>query len=208
MDTTTLEKTNLIEWAVAARPMDGQAVSGDLQVVEPVERGVLAAVIDGVGHGEEAGAAAQKAADILKKHAGESVISLVRRCHAALAETRGAVMTLVSLDAPDDTMTWMGVGNVEGRLLRAESSAGYLCEGVLLRNGLVGYQLPALQASVTSILPGDLLVLATDGIHADFDRGIVLHEKVEQIAQKILSRNFKGNDDALVLVVRYLGDGK
>jgi negative regulator of sigma-B (phosphoserine phosphatase) len=208
MNTTILEKTKLIEWGVANRPMDGQAVSGDLYVVEPLERGVLVAVVDGVGHGEEAGAAAQKAADILKRHAGESVISLVRRCHAALAETRGAVMTLVSLDAPDDTMTWMGVGNVDGRLLRVERSAGYLCEGILLRNGLVGYQLPALQASVISILPGDLLILATDGIHADFDQGIILQESVEQIAKKILGRNFKGNDDALVLVVRYLGNGK
>jgi hypothetical protein len=53
-----------------------------------------------------------------------------------------------------------------------------------------------------------LLILATDGIHADFDQGIILQESVEQIAQKILGRNFKGNDDALVLVVRYLGDKK
>ena len=148
---------------------------------------------------------AQAAAVILKKHADESVISLIRHCHVALAKTRGAVMTLATLEAPDDTMTWSGVGNVEARLLRAESSAAYPHESVLLRGGLVGYQLPALYASVVSILPGDLLVLATDGIHADFDREINLHENVGQIAQKILCRNFKGNDDALVLVVRYLG---
>ena len=205
MDTKTPAKMKLIEWSAAARPMDGQMVSGDFHVIEPLKHGTLVAVIDGVGHGEEASAVAQAAAVILKKHADESVISLIRHCHVALAKTRGAVMTLATLEAPDDTMTWSGVGNVEARLLRAESSAAYPHESVLLRGGLVGYQLPALYASVVSILPGDLLVLATDGIHADFDREINLHETVGQIAQKILCRNFKGNDDALVLVVRDRG---
>ena len=99
----------------------------------------------------------------------------------------------------------LGVGNVEGRLLRADANASHPRESVLLRGGIVGYQLPALQASVIPITPGDLLIMATDGIHPVFEDGINVNETPKQIADKILSRHFKGNDDALVLVIRYLG---
>jgi len=34
--------------------MPGQAVSGDMHLVRPFEDGVLVALVDGLGHGEEA----------------------------------------------------------------------------------------------------------------------------------------------------------
>lgn len=202
---TLMEKQELIEWSVAARPLAGQTTSGDLHVVETHEHLTLLAVIDGVGHGSEAGAVAQTAAKILKQHAGEPVIPLVKCCHEALAQTRGAVMTLASVDAADDTVTWLGVGNVEARLFRSEADVSHPCEHVLLRGGLVGLQLPALQASIMPIARGDLLVFVTDGIQTSFEGGINLTETPRQIAAGILSRHFKGTDDALALVVRYLG---
>ncbi|HEV2437913.1 MAG TPA: SpoIIE family protein phosphatase [Verrucomicrobiae bacterium] len=205
MGTAIIEKPGLIEWGVAARPLTGQTVSGDLYVVECYKGSALLAVIDGVGHGREAGAAAQKAADILRQHAGESVMALVKRCHATLAPTRGAVMTLASVDAVDNTMTWMGVGNVEARLFRAETGISHPCEHILLRSGLIGLQLPSLQASMMPLAPGDLLIFATDGIQTGFEGGVNLTGPVQQIADGILRRHFKGTDDALVLVVRYTG---
>ncbi|HXF09845.1 MAG TPA: hypothetical protein VN625_03605, partial [Desulfuromonadaceae bacterium] len=78
-------------------------------------------------------------------------------------------------------------------------------EHILLRGGLVGYQLPSLHASVLPLMPGDLLLFATDGLHVGFDQRINLTETPKQIADGILTRHFKGTDDALVLAVRYLG---
>lgn len=202
---TIVAEQQTIEWSVATRPMAGQAVSGDLQVVEFFENGILLAVIDGVGHGDEASSAAETAANILKKSAGESVISLVKSCHRALAKTRGAVMTLAAVDLPGSTVTWIGVGNVEARLFRAEADISHPCEHILLRSGLVGLQLPALQAILMPLAPGDLLVFATDGIQPGFEARINLTETSKQIAEGILSRQFKGTDDALVLAVRYAG---
>ena len=205
MGVTTLEKTKLIEWAVAARPLAGQTASGDLHVVGSFEQGALLAVIDGIGHGDQARAVAQTAANILKQNARESGIALVKRCHEALAKTRGAVMTLASVDALNNTVTWIGVGNVEARLFRAEADVSHPCEHILLRGGLVGLQLPALQATIMPLAAGDLLVFATDGIQTGFEGGINLTEPARQIADGILNRHFKGTDDALALVVRYHG---
>jgi len=75
----------------------------------------------------------------------------------------------------------------------------------LLRGGLVGFQLPELRASVIPVSVGDLLILATDGIQAGFEDEIKLNETPGQIAGKILNHHYRGNDDALVLVARYLG---
>jgi serine/threonine protein phosphatase PrpC len=195
----------VMDWSVASRPIAGQSLSGDFHALKPFKDRILVAVIDGVGHGNEAASAARLAADILDHNASESVIALVKHCHEGLLRTRGVVLTVAKLNTAENTMTWLGVGNVEGRLLRADANASHPRESVLLRGGIVGYQLPALQASVIPITPGDLLIMATDGIHPVFEDGINVNETPKQIADKILSRHFKGNDDALVLVIRYLG---
>jgi len=116
-----LNLTHGVDWGVAGRPMAGQAVSGDVYLVKPFDHQILLAVIDGVGHGDEATTAARMAAEILGQHVSDTVISMVKRCHAALAQTRGVVLTVAVLNMVENTMTWLGVGNVEGRLLRADA---------------------------------------------------------------------------------------
>jgi hypothetical protein len=195
----------LIEWGVAARPLEGEVESGDLYVVKPFPKGVLVAAVDGLGHGPEAAAAARSAVAILKDYAHEPVISLLRRCHERLIRTRGAVMSLASFNALDSTMTWLGVGNVEGLLLRADAAANPPRENVLLRSGVVGYQLPALHAAILPVTRGDVLILATDGIRSGFAEDVSLSDPPQRIAEHILARRARGMDDALVLVARYLG---
>src|SRR5262245_48527463 len=172
MNSDAHDKQALIDWAVADEPMVGQEVSGDLHLVKPFAHGVLLAVVDGVGHGDEATAAAQTAVAILEAHADEPVIALVQRCHRALTKTRGAVMTIASLNELEGAVTWLGVGNVEGCLLRAEPNSNHTAESVLLRSGLVGFQLPALHAGVLPVDRGDLLIFATDGIRAGFAESV------------------------------------
>jgi hypothetical protein len=97
-------------------------------------------------------------------------------------------------------------------LLRGTPAAGTpavlakgLSDRALLRSGIVGYRLPELRPSVRTLSRGDLLIFATDGIHAGFLEGLKQSDSPQDLADGILERHFKGNDDALVLVVRYLG---
>ena len=205
MQDESVISTPLIAWGVASRPSPGEVVCGDLHLIQPTMDGVLLGVVDGLGHGDAAIAAAQTAIDVLKSHAEESLISLVDRCHAALTKTRGAVMTLATLRWLESKLTWLGVGNVEAILLRADRQAKARSDRVLLRSGLVGYQLPVLRAGTLPLAPDDLLIFATDGIDAGFAEGLVCSDSPQQFADGILERHFKGHDDALVLVVRYLG---
>jgi serine phosphatase RsbU (regulator of sigma subunit) len=203
--TTKANNPSLLDWGVASLSFPGEPVCGDLYLVEPFPNGVLVAAVDGVGHGAEAAAAAQLAAATLRAYAHESVLSLLKRCHEALRETRGVVLTVASFNALDATMTWVGVGNVEGVLLRAEGQAGPLREYVLSHGGVLGHQLPPLRGFVLSVVPGDTLLIATDGIRSGFAEGLNLEKSPQEIADRILDRDTKGSDDALVLVARYQG---
>lgn len=193
-----------VEWGIGARTMRGEAESGDLHVVAPFANGVLLAVIDGLGHGVEAAKASRVAAEILQLHAREGVTRLTQLCHAELRKTRGAVMSVASVRTAEKTIEWIGVGNVEGVLFRADRSARPPREALLLRGGVVGYQLPSLRAAVLPIALGDTLIFATDGIRAGFSEDLPLDGKPREIAQDILSRYGKQTDDALVLVAHYV----
>ena len=194
----------LIDWGVATRSLPGQAVSGDLHLVKSFCHGLLLAAVDGIGHGPEATAAATRAVTILEHHADESLVSLFGRCHAGITKTRGVVMTVASLNPMNGTLSWLGVGNVEARLVRPDATTVRLA----LRNGLVGlagFKLPDSPADIIPIAPQDVLVFATDGIGPGFATGWDRTAAPQQIADRIMEKHFKGTDDALVLVARYVG---
>jgi serine phosphatase RsbU (regulator of sigma subunit) len=197
----------LIEWGVATLALPGEAQSGDLHFVKPVGTGVLVAVVDGLGHGAEAATAAQAAVAALERHATESPVPLIERCHRALQGTRGVVMSVAVLGGPDGSMTWLGVGNVEGLLLYGDGAArsGSPRASLATRGGIVGSELPRLHPVVLPIASGDTLIFATDGIREGFAEGLSREASPQQLADRILARHGKGTDDALVLVARYLG---
>ena len=182
----------------------GQSESGDQHVALFFPGGVLVAVVDGLGHGDEAALAAKTAVEALEHHAGESLFSLVQHCHEALRETRGVVMSLAEFRASDNAMTWLGVGNVAGVLLHSDVHPDFAQETLSSRGGIVGHQLPRLYGSVIRLVQGDTLIFATDGIRSGFELGMPLGGSPQEIADHILASCGRGTDDALVLVVRYL----
>jgi len=180
-------------------------MSGDLHFVRSRNDGALVAVVDGLGHGSEAAEAAKKAVESLNAHPEESIISLVQRSHDELKATRGVAMTIALFNHRENTVTALGIGNVEAALFRANPDGNPQHESVLLRGGVVGYQLPALRATVFPLYPGDLMIFATDGIRNDFAERINFAESPQRLADRILDQDFRGIDDALVLAIRYAG---
>jgi negative regulator of sigma-B (phosphoserine phosphatase) len=77
-----------------------------------------------------------------------------------------------------------------------------------LRGGVVGVQIPTLQASVIPVSTEDTLIFTTDGVNPDFDRRLARNHPPRKAAENILARHGKTTDDALVLVARYLRDGQ
>ena len=206
-----------LQWAVAARPIPGELVSGDQCVVEVTETETLLAVIDGLGHGPEAAAAAGAAVEVLRENPAEPVEVLFVLCHAALARTRGAAITVVSISARNGSMSWLGVGNVEAALFRGVASGESSARSspaqfsarppgpdmAFLVGGIVGHQLPTLRAHAVELQPGDLLLMATDGIARSFTQDVRLEAAPARLADGILENLARPTDDALILVARY-----
>jgi len=193
----------MAEYGIAKFVLPGEGESGDQHLVCCNQSGILVAAIDGIGHGAEAANAARAAVTVLRNGVGEPVIPLVMTCHERLRATRGVVLSIASVDLRHGLMTWLGVGNVHGVLVRADKKLTQ--ETLLLRGGVVGDHLPQLQAAVLPVGQGDLLVFATDGIRADFTGTLSALENPQRAADRILKVFGNGSDDALVLALRITG---
>ena len=192
---------------MAERALAGERRSGDRAVLVVYEGGALVAAIDGLGHGGDAADAAAAAAEVMSRHPDDDPAHLIEACHKALARTRGAVMTLAWFDLESGRLAWTGVGNVEGRLIHAGAGYGAPTEGALTKGGVVGYNLPSIRVTSTDLSPGDVMVLATDGIGSGFNEAIARGGSAQDVADRILAEHGKASDDALVVVVRYQPGG-
>ena len=197
--------TRLVDWAKASRPITPGQVSGDLCLVREAAQGVLIAVVDGLGHGPDAASAAQRAVALLGGGGLDRPIEVVQRCHAGLKGSRGVVLSLAWFDSVMDTMTWIGVGNVAGVLVRFDPGSSPRQEWLRSGRGVVGRQIPPLRAEILSVGHGDMLVLATDGVRPDFAHDLSPAHGLQLTADRILAGHAAATDDALAVVARYRG---
>lgn len=200
MNATTLE------WGVASLPFPGESESGDRCVVEAFDGGAMAAVIDALGHGPEAALAAGVAAKVLERHAREKPGALLHRCHEQMGNTRGAAISAASFDWPRRLMTWLGIGNVMGVLVHADAHVNPRVQQMVVHGGVVGYKLPDVQPLVMQVAPGDMLILATDGVRSDFTEILPAALNPQRLADRILKDYAIRSDDALVLVFHCGGE--
>jgi negative regulator of sigma-B (phosphoserine phosphatase) len=192
-----------LERGEAGAALAGEERSGDLAVFAPYDGGALVAAIDGLGHGAAAADASAAAAEQFRRHRGEPPETLLKHCHQALRATRGVVATLAWFEL-DGSLTWTGVGNVEGRLVRADRERGDTLDSPTLFGGVLGWSLPTVRLVRTTLAPGDCVVMATDGIAADFGSSLQPGVPAPEQARRVLETHSRDSDDALVVAVRYL----
>jgi hypothetical protein len=186
--------------------MPGESQSGDVATACVRGGRLVLAVIDGLGHGSEAAAAAALAAAAVEDHASEPPATVLTMVHKRLVGSRGAAATVAVVEVESGRLDWLGVGNVDGVVVRADATARPAVHGVFLAAGVLGAQLPPLRPMNPVFLRhGDALVLATDGVRAelaDVGRSTL---RAEALARKVLVDHASPTDDALVLAARWLG---
>ena len=196
-----------IEWAAARRPVPGEQVCGDLPIAVDVGgTAALFGVADGLGHGEAAEVAALRAEEVVNRCRTEPLDVLLQLCHRELTDTRGAAITLARIDFETVTLSWIGIGNVAADLVAKSPVGAEIRASALLSGGIVGYRIPnALATHQVSMVPGNLLVIATDGILEDHIQGIDFAAPAMAIAEHVLDAYSRESDDALVLTARHRG---
>lgn len=187
-----------IAHALAWRPREGESVCGDaIWVIDGPVACVL--VVDGLGHGAQAAAAAQALVEFVKSRWAEPPVQTLTAASSALAGTRGAVGLIAQFSAGDATLRVAGVGNIE---VRAASSYPI---APVCTPGIIGRPVRRVQEFVYRLTRGDRLLIATDGISRRVELGAYRALSLEDTVQRVLAEHGKQQDDAACVVVEYCG---
>lgn len=195
-----------IEWATVNRPLESKGCGDHSIAIDIKGSAALFGVLDGLGHGAEAATAAMRGVNTVRGDPNRPLGVLLQLCHRALADTRGAAMTLARIDFEAEMLTWSGIGNVTAHLIGKDPGGLKLRSSASLAGGIIGYQMPeTVRTQTVSIRRGDLLIMTSDGIAESYFDSIDLALSASAIAERILDRHRKENDDALVLCARHRG---
>lgn len=183
--------------AGASRPFVGETANGDRWLIQARPDGARVALVDGLGHGPEAEAAAVAAIETLQAAPDLAPVAALLRCDQALRGTRGAALSVLSFDTARATLHFAGVGNVEGQLRGGARDQHFAPDRGILGRGIREPHL--LEFS----LSGDWMVLLySDGIRArDLGAHIMPRDTAEDLAQRILAERARPTDDATIVVV-------
>ncbi len=110
-----------IEWAAARRPRPGEEVCGDFPIAVDVggERPRCSAWRTGWATARRPSTAALRAVEVVEPLLAPNHSTSCCSCViAAWPRHRGAAITLARIDFETDTLSWIGIGNVDGRPCR------------------------------------------------------------------------------------------
>ena len=196
------ERDALVDVGAVCLPIDGETVCGDGWAVTQTSDRAVILLVDGLGHGASAAAAADVAIATFRTLVAHSPREIVTALHEALRATRGAALGVADVMATAEgaTIRYCGVGNTVATLV-GEGSPRALPS----MNGTAGLQVRSMQEFAQPWTPGAMLVMHTDGIttrwRADAYRGILVRDPA--IFAAALQRDHtRGRDDATVLAFR------
>jgi len=179
-----------------SRPFKGLSICGDSFVIEEVTGAVVAAVIDGLGHGYESWVAAQKAEEVIHAHADQPVDEIVMRCHQELRTTRGAAVGVLRIEE-NGTGVFCGVGNIEVQALNGQAPS------VFCLAGIVGHNLRTSKVMPVQMKAGDIYCLTSDGVSTRGNLRACLPGAPGSVARRIVEQWGRAHDDATAVVVGF-----
>jgi anti-sigma regulatory factor (Ser/Thr protein kinase) len=189
-----------LQIAGIALPYPGERVCGDGWCSHQTPERTLILLADGLGHGFGASEASQEAIATFKQRSDLGPGEILSYVHDALRKTRGAVAAIAEIRPNDNSLVYSGVGNVSGVVLNGDNS-----RSLVSHNGTLGITAPRIQEFRSTLSPGEVLILHSDGIQSKWDlspyRGLLARHPA--VIGGALLRDFRRQrDDASVVVVK------
>ena len=192
------------EIAIMGRPYPGELISGDDAVVLKSISGFVAAVCDGLGHGPEAREASNRAIEVLSQQPGLDLNQLMITLNGEVARTRGCVISIARFNRADGSIEYVSAGDVYAHLYHLRDAHFFTPTPLVIGTGQ--FQKQRIRVERVTVKPGSVLVMFTDGLKSRTTlKGEleVLRQPVITIAQHLLDKNSRPDDDALVCVIRF-----
>jgi anti-sigma regulatory factor (Ser/Thr protein kinase) len=190
-----------LESASFIRPCQGELVSGDLVVLDGRPGLLFVAIVDGLGHGASANAAAKRAVSFLRQSWSSDVVETMHALHESLKGTIGAVAGICVVEAESRSVRYAGVGNTVIRTIGARPARLHSAAGTL------GEQIRGVQEQRLQLNTKNVLVMYTDGVSDRFEIDeypALLVERADMIAKSIVEKFGKSHDDASCVAVRFI----
>ena len=194
------ESVSRLDIGAATRPMPGSKINGDAYLIKRWGPNSLVAVIDGLGHGQYAHRASQKALNYIKNHFDQPFPNIFTGVGRECLTTRGVVMALALFQMDQKRLTFASVGNIETRLINVPPK---MTPGI--RRGILGHNAPRPMINQFAWKPEYIMVLHSDGIRSHWDPGdipAVSSLPPQAAAKRLLDNLAKENDDAVVVVIK------
>lgn len=188
-----------IDVGTSIRPIGGESLSGDAGITIRTERGLVAALADGLGHGPSAAAAAREFLESVRRDVELPLDQLFSNAHRALVKTRGAVASLVRIDEKQATVEVGAIGNVAVNILR---SATERMVHVVSVPAVLGSSYRPVRPETLPLSSGDTIVMHTDGVHTRFDFSVVRSMNAQAAADHVIRSAGKSSDDAGCIVLQ------
>ena len=189
-----------LAFGAASRAHPRFDVNGDAFVIKQWNTSTLTAVIDGVGHGQFAHRASQAARQYVQGHFDQPLEAIFRGTTRACRATRGVVMTLARFDWRQARLTFAGIGNVEAQVFGSPAPMN-----LIIRRGILGLNASNPMVTEHRWDPDYLMILYSDGLKTPrrWDEIAPLADQSATVmAQKLLRRLARDDDDATVMVVK------
>jgi anti-sigma regulatory factor (Ser/Thr protein kinase) len=191
------------EIAIMGKPYPGEVISGDDGSYFQNDAELVAGVADGLGHGPEAREASNRAIDVLGHRRGADPGSLLIDLNQELIGTRGCVMGLMCFHKRARVLECAMAGDVFIHLYNLRNAHFFTPTPFVLGTG----QLPKQRIRIeqATVAPGSVAVMFTDGLTSrttlkgDLD---VLRQPAIAIAEHLIEKHSRPDDDALVLVAK------
>lgn len=179
-------------------PKTGERVCGDAWSLAERYGSTWILMADGLGHGEFAAAASERAVEIFESSRRDTVTAIMEEVHAGLRSTRGAAVAI--LQTQGRTVTYCGLGNIAGVIYSGTANVH-----MVSHSGTAGVEARKIAPFTYTWTPGATLILHSDGLQSQWGLerypGLTRHDPA--ILAAVLYRDYnRGRDDTTVMALR------
>ena len=194
------EKVNkaFTRYSVFSKSKTDETYNGDNYFLHHYEDKTMIAVIDGLGSGRMAFEASLRARQFLVENYHAPLEEIIHGIHQSLRLTRGVAISIALISDTANTLEYVGIGNVMGRVYNSPTPLN-----LVNYNGTLGIALQRFKVFSYPWQVGNIIILTTDGISTkyNFDKDPSLLKQHPIIIANAIFRDFsKTHDDATILV--------
>ncbi len=180
-------------------PKPGETECGDGWYKIESKRHVRLIALDGLGHGPEAAKAVYHAVKEFKVTGSMSPDDTVQLIHKNIRSTRGAVGMVLHLDKINNSISYVGLGNISARIIGYEK-----IKSLMSYNGIIGHSKPnTIKSYVAEWHKNETLIVHSDGLKSRWDLNhlpnIMNHDG--SVIAAALYKDFSRNTDDLLIIV-------